>query len=76
MKPIDIGGEIVKTKPYRPLPILREGDQVITCWKLTLRERVKLLLTGKLWHYQIAPHSIQPIFMSTEHEHTTVTETQ
>lgn len=36
---------------YQPLPCLRcENGQLLICWKLTLRERLKLLLTGKLWH--------------------------
>lgn len=36
---------------YQPLPCLRcESGQLLICWKLTFRERLKLLLTGKLWH--------------------------
>lgn len=36
---------------YQPLPCLRcENGQLLICWQLTLRERLKLLLTGKLWH--------------------------
>lgn len=37
---------------YMPLPTLRinspEG-QVISCWKMSLRERIKVLFTGKVW---------------------------
>lgn len=36
---------------YQNLPCLRcENGQLLICWQLTLRERLKLLLTGKLWH--------------------------
>ena len=31
------------------LPAFRGEGQVISCWHLTLWERIKLLLTGRLW---------------------------
>lgn len=35
---------------YLPLPVHRTPDgQVTSCWSLSLRERVKLLFTGRLW---------------------------
>jgi len=37
---------------YLPLPALKDGgpgEQVTSCWRLTWRERIRLLLTGKLW---------------------------
>lgn len=37
---------------YNSLPALKkEGveGEVVTCWKLSFRERIKILLTGKLW---------------------------
>ena len=37
---------------YQPLPALRfdtkDGD-VVSCWKLSFRERIILLFTGKVW---------------------------
>lgn len=56
MKPIEFKHQNVvfaKDQPeYQPLPALRldtpEG-QVISCWKLTFRERLTILFTGKLW---------------------------
>ena len=39
-------------KEYQALPALllkgKEG-QVVTCWKLTRKERLKILFTGKVW---------------------------
>lgn len=39
---------------YLPLPAYKDPDsqegEIICCWKLTFKERVKLLFTGKLWH--------------------------
>ncbi len=37
---------------YTPLPALKvksESGEVIACWELSFRERIKLLFTGKLW---------------------------
>jgi len=37
-------------KEYVPLPALRDPEgKVLTCWRLSWRERFKLLLTGRLW---------------------------
>lgn len=40
-----------KNQPeYLPLPVYRAADgMVISCWNLSLIERVKLLFTGRLW---------------------------
>ena len=36
--------------PYIPLPAWRGDDgTVISCWQLSRRERLKLLITGKIW---------------------------
>lgn len=45
---------IAKDQPqYLPLPAhIADDDEGTTtfCWKLTLRERLKILFTGTLWH--------------------------
>lgn len=36
---------------YLPMPAHVASDGLLTCcWKLSLRERLKLLFTGLLWH--------------------------
>lgn len=41
--------------PYLPLPAHNGCDgKVTTCWRLTWRERLKLLVTGRLWLQQLA----------------------
>lgn len=56
MKPIDFKHSNVvfaKDHPeYQPLPALKIDSpmgEVISCWKLSFRERIKLLFTGKMW---------------------------
>ena len=56
MEPIEFEGHNVvyaKDQPeYKPLPAYKfntpEGE-VVTCWKLSFRERIRILFTGKLW---------------------------
>lgn len=38
---------------YRPFPThhtKNQEGQIIACWKLSFRERLKILFTGKMWH--------------------------
>ncbi len=56
MKPIEFEDQNVvyaKDQPeHQPLPALRldtpEG-QVISCWRMSFKERIKVLFTGKVW---------------------------
>jgi hypothetical protein len=56
MKPVEFKDQNVvfaKDQPeYQPLPALRldtpEG-QVISCWKMSIWERLKVLFTGNVW---------------------------
>ena len=35
------------------LPAHRQGNQTISCWKLSWRERLEVLLSGRAWLYVI-----------------------
>lgn len=36
---------------YLPLPCYKRDDGVIyCCWQVSFLERIKILLTGKVWH--------------------------
>ena len=56
MKPVSFKHQNIvfaKDQPeYTPLPALKlntnEGE-VISCWKMSFRERIKVLITGKVW---------------------------
>jgi hypothetical protein len=56
MKPINFKEKNITfardQKEYQPLPaFIIKGSRgvVISCWNLTLRERVKVLFTGRVW---------------------------
>lgn len=39
--------------PYLPLPAFVNDRETISLWRLTWRERVRVLLTGRLWLRQM-----------------------
>lgn len=58
MKPIEFpehNAVLAKDQPqYQPLPVFRDQfGLVVSCWKLTRWERIKLLFTGRLWLMQL-----------------------
>jgi hypothetical protein len=57
MKPIlfpEITTTLALDQPeYQPLPVCVYGERTISCWQLSLWERVKLLFTGRLWLLQL-----------------------
>lgn len=75
MKAVDFpGSNAVYAKDqqqYLPLPAhidVTTPEGVVTfCWQLTLRERLQLLFTGRLWHQVMAFHKpLQPQRPSVE----------
>ena len=53
---------------YIPLPAWTDGREVISCWRLTWRERVVLLLGGRLWHRTLTfGQPLQPQLITTDH---------
>jgi hypothetical protein len=56
MKPVKFKHQnIVFTKDqpgYQPLPALKidsPNGEVVSCWKLSFKERVKIIFTGRIW---------------------------
>jgi hypothetical protein len=68
--PEDLRVEIAKDQEqYRTLhAIVLEDNQTIICWKLSWRTRIRLLLTGKLWHSVMRSGPLQPMLV-TAHQH-------
>lgn len=81
---------IAKNQPqYNPMPAwIEEYDsqggegRIICCWQLTIKERIKLLFSGKLWHHILTfQNPVQPQllqldspFIKTKHKGTTINE--
>lgn len=50
----------------RSLPCFRNGDQVISRWQMSWKERFLVLLTGKVWASVWSGHSSPPIKLMVE----------
>lgn len=72
MKPISFPGQNVvfgEGQPcYQPLPAYDDGHgRMVCCWQLTLRERLRVLFTGRIWHQVFHFHQLlQPQRLSVE----------
>ena len=69
---------IAKDQPeYKPLPAHVAADGVVTCcWQMSLRERIRALLTGKVWHQVLTfGGQLQPQLLSTSKPDIQVLET-
>jgi len=56
---------------YMSLPAHRTPDdpegRVICCWRLSFRERLRVLVTGQIWHYVLTfGEPLQPQILQTE----------
>lgn len=55
---------------YEPLPVLKiEGDegQIVSCWKLSFIEKIKILFTGRVWVSLLSFNKpLTPSFLSTK----------
>lgn len=53
---------------YLPLPALKMKDgEIVTCWRLSLRERLKVLFSGKIWLNVLTfDRPLQPLLMSVD----------
>ena len=43
------------------LPIWTDGNECLSCWKPTLRERLSILLFGKVWVWVLSGKTQPPI---------------
>lgn len=74
MKPTEFPEQnivIAKDQPeYIPLPAnvnVIESGRVVTCWQMSLAERIKALLTGKVWLSQLTFNMpLQPVRLDIE----------
>lgn len=55
---------------YKPLPAFKANTpygEVVTCWNLTFRERLRILFFGKLWLCLMTFNKpLTPVFIATK----------
>ena len=44
-----------------PLPVYRDGKQCISCWKMSVKERLSALILGKVWIWILSGNTQPPI---------------
>ena len=59
MKPIEFKEQtkILKESMKTPLPVHRSGNLVISCWSLSWLDRLRVLISGKVWNHQMTTGS-------------------
>lgn len=71
MKPIQFPEQtIVLRKPANmtdeecaSLPVFTDGEQVISCWALTWRERFRVLVSGRVWLGVLSGRTQPPVYI-------------
>jgi hypothetical protein len=58
-------------KQYNPLPAYRYGNdsegRIVCCWRLTFRERMRVLMFGVIWHHILTFYRpLQPQLLSID----------
>lgn len=72
MKPIDFPqSTMVLQKPgtmldseCKPLPVWSDGKECVSCWRPTLKERVRILITGKVWLSVFSGRTQPPVYVT------------
>lgn len=54
-----------RTEDVMPLPAWTDGQIVVSRWQFTFRERLQLLITGKLWITLLSGSTQPPIALDT-----------
>lgn len=74
MKPIDFPqstkvlqrpGTMSETE-CQSLPVWNDGKQCVSCWKPTIKERIKILLGGNVWLGVLSGKTQPPVFVTGE----------
>lgn len=45
-----------------PLPVWTDGEQCVSCWQMSLRERISALLFGRVWLAVLGGKTQPPVY--------------
>ena len=53
---------------YHQIPVFKKEDgEIICCWELSFKERLKVLFGGKIWHRILTfNHKLQPQLLEVD----------
>jgi hypothetical protein len=77
MKPISFKHQMKELQPsgkkysdnvlsVEPLPVWTDGEQCVTCWEMSWRERISALFFGRVWLAVLSGDTQPPVFISAE----------
>jgi len=52
-----------------PLPIWTDGEQCVSCWRMSLHERLAALLFGRVWVSVLSGSTQPPFCVTAEREY-------
>jgi len=52
-----------------PLPVWTDGEQCVSCWKMSLRERLHILFRGYIWLAVLSGSSQPPVALEACREY-------
>ena len=48
-----------------PLPIFSDGKQIVSCWKPSLLDKIRLIIFGKIWLSVLSEITQPPVWLDT-----------
>ena len=68
MKPIDFqqSTKVLSESGCSELPVWCDGKQCVSCWKPSIKERIKILLGGNVWLGVMSGKTQPPVFVAGE----------
>lgn len=51
------------------LPIWSDGEQCVSCWELSLWDRLRVLIFGRIWASVLSGHTQPPIALSVQRKY-------
>lgn len=52
-----------------PLPIWTDGEQCVSCWRMSWRERLSALLFGRVWLAVLSGYTQPPVCIQASREY-------
>ena len=52
-----------------PLPVWTDGEQCISCWQMSLRERLSALLFGRVWLALLSGSTQHPAYIQASRDY-------
>ena len=51
------------------LPVWTDGEQCVSCWKMSFRERLSALIFGRIWLSLLSGQTQTPVFIKASKEY-------